>query len=224
VHQTPWLIKQLWVRLTQQFFSSSSDATACFDHTIIIRRQTVVLVCERTIPTMRPPLGGEVEDDFADRGCPVVRATDPQGRALGFIVRSRYYFFRVASQLYSRVRVDPFPGPLLLRKSGSARNRTRYLWICSQELWPLDHRGGQVCPLLSLFKKHLMTLVWYGFKSVYATLISYDDILLILNDIKRCVDGFKPISYDITRATGCKHPRLNLMTLFAVQIVNLIKE
>jgi hypothetical protein len=25
-------------------------------------------------------------------------------------------------------------------KSGSAGNRTRDLWICSQELWPLDHR------------------------------------------------------------------------------------
>jgi hypothetical protein len=38
--------------------------------------------------------------------------------------------------------VDPVPDPLLLRKSGSAWNRTRDLWICSQELWPLDHRGG----------------------------------------------------------------------------------
>jgi hypothetical protein len=32
--------------------------------------------------------------------------------------------------------VDPVPDPLLVRKSGRARNRT-------QELWPLDHRGGQ---------------------------------------------------------------------------------
>jgi hypothetical protein len=29
------------------------------------------------------------------------------------------------------------------QKSGSAVNRTRNLWICSQELWPLDHRGGR---------------------------------------------------------------------------------
>jgi hypothetical protein len=34
--------------------------------------------------------------------------------------------------------VDPVPDPLLF----SALNRTRVLWICSQELWPLDHRGG----------------------------------------------------------------------------------
>jgi hypothetical protein len=30
--------------------------------------------------------------------------------------------------------VDPVPDPLLLRKSGSAGNRTRDLWICNQEL------------------------------------------------------------------------------------------
>jgi hypothetical protein len=30
--------------------------------------------------------------------------------------------------------VDPVPDPLLLRKSGSAGNRTRDLWVSSQEL------------------------------------------------------------------------------------------
>jgi hypothetical protein len=38
--------------------------------------------------------------------------------------------------------VDPVPDPLLLIKSGSAGNRTRDLWICSQELRPRGHRGG----------------------------------------------------------------------------------
>jgi hypothetical protein len=37
--------------------------------------------------------------------------------------------------------VDPVPDPLLLRKSDSAGNPTQDLWICSQKLWPLDHRG-----------------------------------------------------------------------------------
>jgi hypothetical protein len=37
------------------------------------------------------------------------------------------------------------PDLLILRKLGSPGNRTRDLWICSQELWPLDHR---VCPPL----------------------------------------------------------------------------
>ena len=38
--------------------------------------------------------------------------------------------------------MDPVSDPLLLRKSGSAGNRTRDPRICSQKLWPLDHRGG----------------------------------------------------------------------------------
>jgi hypothetical protein len=39
---------------------------------------------------------------FADRGCHVVSVTGPYGRILGFIDRSRYFFFQVAPQLYSR--------------------------------------------------------------------------------------------------------------------------
>jgi hypothetical protein len=38
--------------------------------------------------------------------------------------------------------VDPVPDQLILRKSGSAGNRTGDLWACNQELWPLEHRGG----------------------------------------------------------------------------------
>jgi hypothetical protein len=38
----------------------------------------------------------------SDRGCRVVSATDTHGRILGFLDRSRYYFFQVAPQLYSR--------------------------------------------------------------------------------------------------------------------------
>jgi hypothetical protein len=62
---------------------------------------------------------------FADRGCHVVIVTDPHGRILDFLDRSRYIFFQVALQLYSRGRVNPVPDPLLLRKSGSDGNWTR---------------------------------------------------------------------------------------------------
>jgi hypothetical protein len=55
----------------------------------------------------------------------VVSVTDPYGRNLGFLDRSRYFFYQVAPQLYSRGLVDPVPDPLLLRESGSAENRTR---------------------------------------------------------------------------------------------------
>jgi hypothetical protein len=70
---------------------------------------------------------------FVDRGCHVVSATDSYSRILDFLGQSRYYFFQVAPQLHSGW-VDPVPDPLLLRKSGRARNRTQDLWNCSQEL------------------------------------------------------------------------------------------
>jgi hypothetical protein len=54
---------------------------------------------------------------FAYRGCRMVSATDPHGHILGFLDRSRYYFFQVAPELYSRGAVDPVPDPLLLRNT-----------------------------------------------------------------------------------------------------------
>jgi hypothetical protein len=71
------------------------------------------------------PLSTKLVPTFADRGCRVVSAMDPYGRILGFLDRIRYYSFQVAPQLYSRGWVDPVPGPLILRKSSSAGNRTR---------------------------------------------------------------------------------------------------
>jgi hypothetical protein len=105
------------------------------------KTNSVALVRKRTTPTERPPLVGEVRAKFADRGCCVFSAMDPHGRILGFLDQSSYFSIQVAPQLSSRGWVDPVPDPLLLRLSGSAGNRTRDLWICSQELWPLDHRG-----------------------------------------------------------------------------------
>jgi hypothetical protein len=59
-------------------------------------------VREQTIPTERPPPVREVSANF--RGQSV---TDPYGSILGFLDRSRYSFFQVAAQLYSRGLVDP---------------------------------------------------------------------------------------------------------------------
>jgi hypothetical protein len=55
---------------------------------------------------------------------------------LSVLERNRYSFVQVAPQLCSRGWVDPVSNPLLLR------NRTRDLWVSSEELWPIDHRGG----------------------------------------------------------------------------------
>jgi hypothetical protein len=69
-------------------------------------------------------LSAKLVPTFADRGYHV-SVTYRYGRILGFLDRSRYFFFVVAPQLYSRGWVDPVPDPLLLRISGSAKNRTR---------------------------------------------------------------------------------------------------
>jgi hypothetical protein len=62
---------------------------------------SVAIICERTVPTEQAPLVGDVMPTFADTGCCVVSPTDPCGRILGFIDRSRYVSFLVAPQLYS---------------------------------------------------------------------------------------------------------------------------
>jgi hypothetical protein len=74
----------------------------------------MALVRERTIPTERAPLVGEVS----------ANVTNSYGRNLAFLDRSHYFFFRVAPHLYSWGWVDPVPDSLLVRKSGSAGNQT----------------------------------------------------------------------------------------------------
>jgi hypothetical protein len=49
-------------------------------------------------------------------------------------------FYQVAPQLYSRGWVDPVPDPQFF--FSYCRESNPGLRICSQELWPLDHRGG----------------------------------------------------------------------------------
>jgi hypothetical protein len=39
---------------------------------------------------------------FRARGCHVVSVTDPYGRILGFLERSRYYFFKATPPLHLR--------------------------------------------------------------------------------------------------------------------------
>jgi hypothetical protein len=69
-----------------------------------------------TISTKRQRLSAKLVPTFV---------TDLYDSILGFLDRSRYSFFQVAPQLYSRGRVDLVPDPILLRKSGSAGNLTR---------------------------------------------------------------------------------------------------
>jgi hypothetical protein len=51
---------------------------------------TKIAITAKLVPTL------------ADRVCRMVSATDPHGRNLAFLDRSRYLFFQVAPQLNSR--------------------------------------------------------------------------------------------------------------------------
>jgi hypothetical protein len=83
----------------------------------------MVRVRERTIPTERPPLVGEVIAHFLR----IEGATWSSWRvptAVFSVSRQEpLLFHQVAPQLYSRGWVGPIPDPLLF--SGSAVNRTR---------------------------------------------------------------------------------------------------
>jgi hypothetical protein len=66
---------------------------------------SVALVRERTIPTERPPLVGEVSANY----CVAYSAGRiPYGRTLGFLDSSRYVLFQEAPQLYSEAEWTPF--------------------------------------------------------------------------------------------------------------------
>jgi hypothetical protein len=107
----------------------------------------VTLVRKRTIPTdwATATCWRNLVPTFTDRGVSRgQRGGSPTVVNLSFLDRSRYFSFKRLLIYSHKGWVDPVPDPLLLRKSSSARNRTRDLWVCSQELWPLDHRGGHI--------------------------------------------------------------------------------
>jgi hypothetical protein len=79
----------------------------CF-YTSIINHESEPIVSHNNTKKLRGlsprgPLVSEVNANFfADRECNVVSVTDPYGRILDFLDRSRYIFFPVVPQLYSR--------------------------------------------------------------------------------------------------------------------------
>jgi hypothetical protein len=114
--------KQLWEHRLQTKYLH------IFQSYLVNRKQTKTPWPEFASEVYRPSdrrLSAKLVPTSANRGNHVVSVTVTYGRILGFLDRSRYYFFQVAPHLYSRGWVDPVPDPLLLRKSGRAGNRTR---------------------------------------------------------------------------------------------------
>jgi hypothetical protein len=137
-----------------------------------------------------------------DRGCCVVSATDPHSRILRFLDWRHYFSIQAALQLSSRGWVDPVPDPLLLWKSGSTGNRTRDFWICSQELWPLDHRGGHL--FVHTVLKFLMCNKYSRYWQKYPVLSSTPQHLKILtHTITMLKKGEKSIMADVWEVWLC---------------------
>jgi hypothetical protein len=90
----------------ERFYSSVWSLQKC-----IPKKNFVAYVRERTIPSDRR-LSAKLVSTITDSGFHV---TDPYGRVLRFLDRSRYFFLQVPPHLYSRGQVHPVPDPLLLR-------------------------------------------------------------------------------------------------------------
>jgi hypothetical protein len=106
------------------------------------KRISVTWVHERTIPTERPPLVGEVS---ANVWCWRVSGGQRDWSPLPYsrISRPDPLLFLSSS---SSVVVTRLSGPRSRRttsqKIWQRRESNTDLWICSQEFWPLDHRGS----------------------------------------------------------------------------------
>jgi hypothetical protein len=73
---------KLWTLPIPVSIFSSAQALKNCKLLSAVSTNNVASVSERTIPIERPPFGGEVIANFADRGCLVVSATDPYVRIL----------------------------------------------------------------------------------------------------------------------------------------------
>jgi hypothetical protein len=69
--------------------------------------------------------------EFAGTGCCIVSATGTHGRFIRFSRPEPLLIHPSSALIILTMLSGPVPDPLLVRKSGSAGNRTRNLWICS---------------------------------------------------------------------------------------------
>jgi hypothetical protein len=104
-----------------------------------LTNNSVALVRERTISTERLPLVDEVSANLC--GYRVV-AADPL-RPYSRISRPEPLLFLWSSSSIILTRLSwPCSWPTTLHKIWQCRESNLNFWIYSQELWPLNHRGG----------------------------------------------------------------------------------
>jgi hypothetical protein len=99
-------------------------------------------VRERTISTERPPLVDEVSANFWGKKVPRGQR-DGSLRPYSLLSRPEPLLFLSGSSSVVLTRLSgPRSKPNTYQKMWQTRESNPDLWICSQELWPLDHRGG----------------------------------------------------------------------------------
>jgi hypothetical protein len=83
----------------------------------------------------------------------VVSVTDPYGRILGFLDRSRYFSIKKLLSCTHEAEWTPFQTHYFF--FWQCRESNPDLRICSQELLPLDHRGGRIQEYKCEYKKYI---------------------------------------------------------------------
>jgi hypothetical protein len=151
----PWLREECWNQTpcsSSPQFSPSTDRIS-LDPKLMEKKQTPRP--ESTSELYRPSdrhLSPKLVTTFADRGCHMVSVMGPCSHILSFLDRSRFGFFQVTPQLYSRGWVDPVPDQLFLTKSGSAGNRTRAYGSVARNS---DLYTTEAVPKLMILRKYL---------------------------------------------------------------------
>jgi hypothetical protein len=122
----------------------------------------VAWVRQRTIPTERPPLIGEVSENFLRmKGATWSAWRIPT--AYFWLSRPEPLLFLPSSSSIVLMRLSgPRSRPTISQKIWYRRKSNPDLWICSQELWPLDHRGGPNY-YLRIFIIDVITLLIYKY-------------------------------------------------------------
>jgi hypothetical protein len=111
-------------------------------HEEAITKHSVVWVRERTIPTERPPLVGEVRANFLRiKGATWSAWRIPTAVISVFLTGTATFYFKWLLSCSHEAEWIPFQTHCF-SESLVAPGIKPDLWICSQELWPLDHRGG----------------------------------------------------------------------------------
>jgi hypothetical protein len=135
LHAQPLIQPNVTKQYTKFLNSSISSITNCWQLTrklliysifisIFIKRTPWPESASELYRASYRRLSAKFAPTFVDRGCRMISVTDPYG-SIGFLDRSRYFFFQAAPQLYPRGWVNPVPDPLLLRKFASVGNRTQ---------------------------------------------------------------------------------------------------